>query len=88
MKQIIKYIELISILNIYKDNLEFSLKTTPLSTLCEYCKMNINTEKIFCLITDGDYIILKNIYKEILPDLIESNIKDVNYLKQKKMKKY
>ena len=68
LKQIIKYIELIAILNIYKDNLGFSI--TPVSSLCEFCKMDVITEKIFCLITDGDYIILKNIYQDIIKDLI------------------
>ena len=83
LKQIIKYIEFISILNIYKDKIKYSLDSDILSSLYEYCKMSEYTEKIFFLITDGDYFILNKIYNIILPYLIEEKLEKPEDIKKK-----
>ena len=77
LKQTIKYVEFLSILNLYKDNIAENINSEVLNSIYKSCKMSESTEKIFCLITDGDYVILKfvfnNILKEIFKNKIESN---------------
>ena len=86
LKQAIKYAEFISILNLYKDNLSEVLNSKVLKSIFDHCKMSEATEKVFCLITNGDYPILKFVLNDILKEIFEdknniTNIKE--YINQK-----
>ena len=86
LKQAIKYAEFISILNLYKDNLSEVINSKVLISIFNQCKMSEATEKVFCLITNGDYPILKFVLNDILKEIFEdknniTNIKE--YINQK-----
>ena len=66
LKKAIKYVEFISILNLYKDNMNVIINSEVLNSIFNYCKMSETTEKVFCLITNGDYPILKFVLNDIL----------------------
>ena len=86
LKQGIKYAEFISILNLYKDNMSEILNSDVLESIFNYCKMSETTEKVFCLITNGDYPILKFVLDDILKEIFEVNneITDIKeYINQK-----
>ena len=68
-----RYIEFISILNLYKDNLTKTRKDKNFINICKSSKVSSNTEKIFCIITDGDYSILKYVIEKIIKVLIGAN---------------
>ena len=70
LPQTIRYIEFISILNLYKDkakqindqNVDFK----AFNEIYQEVKIKAETEKIFCMVTDGDYTILKFTLNEII----------------------
>ena len=73
LPQVMRYIEFISILNLYKDNLTKTRKDKNFINICKSSKVSSNTEKIFCIITDGDYSILKYVIEKIIKVLIGAN---------------
>jgi len=85
LPQIIRYIEFISILNLYKDKSkqinEKNVDLKPFNEICQEVKIKEETEKIFCMITDGDYIILKFTLNEIIKKLLETEYKDNDEIK-------
>ena len=85
LPQTIRYIEFISILNLYKDKAkqtnESNADFKPFNQICQEVKIKEKTEKIFCMITDGDYIILKFAFNEIIKKLIETEHKNNDEIK-------
>ena len=81
LKQIIKYAEFISILNLYKDNMSEIINSEVLNSIFNYCKMSETTEKVFGLITSGDYPILKFVLNDILKVIFEKK-NDINDIKE------
>ena len=78
LKQAVKYVEFISILNLYKDNMSVVINSEVLNSIFNYCKMSETTEKVFCLITNGDYPILKFVLNDILIEIFKDNNKITN----------
>ena len=78
LKQAVKYVEFISILNLYKDNMSVVINSEVLNSIFNYCKMSETTEKVFCLITNGDYPILKFVLNDILKEIFKDNNKITN----------
>ena len=87
LQQIIKYIELISILNLYRNQYSITANDNPFTSLCNSIKMSETTEKIFCIITDGNYTLLKIVYHKIIKEMLDLNEQnnDIrrNYIKNK-----
>jgi hypothetical protein len=44
--------------------------------------MSTITEKVFCIITDGDYPILKFVFNEILNNIFQNNTKESDKVKE------
>ena len=66
LSQIIKYIAFISILNLYKDSFSKMIESEPFPYICKKSKIPKGIRKMSCIITDGDYSILKYIFNEII----------------------
>ena len=81
LSQITKYIAFISILNLYKDNIQKIIESEPFSNVCKVSKISKYTRKMFCIITDGDYFILKYAFNEIIQNLFNRKFKDYNEIK-------
>ena len=47
------------------------LNSKVLNSIFNYCKMSETTEKVFCLITNGDYPILKFVFNGILKEIFK-----------------
>ena len=69
LSQIIKYTAFISILNLYKEYYKEIIDSKPLSDICKASKISEYTRKMFCIITDGDYSILKYVFIEIIQQI-------------------
>lgn len=76
LQQIIKYIEFISILNLYRNEYSITANNNPFTSLCNSIKMSESTEKIFCIITDGNYTLLKNVYHKIIKEMLDLNLQN------------
>ena len=69
LSQIIKYTAFISILNLYQEYYKEIIDSKPLSDICKASKISKDTRKMFCIITDGDYSILKYVFIEIIQQI-------------------
>ena len=62
LSKIIKYIAFISIFNLYKEYITKIIDSKPFSDVCTVSKISKDTQNMLCIITDGDYSILKYIF--------------------------
>ena len=81
LSQIIKYIEFISILNLYKDKITANF-SEPLSSIYKHCNINSCTSKMFCIITDGNYSFLKYVFNEIIQKIFKNQITNIYEIKK------
>ena len=82
LNQAIRYIELISILNLYNNKVTQNIEPSPILNLCEKNKISVYSTKMFCIITDGDYSFLKYVFNKIIKNIFEKNIKDAKKIKE------
>lgn len=82
LNQAIRYIELISILNLYNSKVTQNIDSSPILSFCEKYKISVCTTKMFCIITDGDYSFLKYVFNEIIKKIFTENYNDVNKIKE------
>ena len=82
LNQAIRYIELISILNLYNNKVTQNIEPSPILNFCEKNKISVYSTKMFCIITDGDYPFLKYVFNKIIKNIFEKNIKDAKKIKE------
>ena len=66
LNQAIRYIELISILNLYNNKVTQNIEPSPILNFCEKNKISVYSTKMFCIITDGDYPFLKYVFNKTI----------------------
>ena len=81
LSQIIKYIAFISILNLYKESFTKMIESKPFSNICTASKISKDTRKMFCIITDGDYNILKYVFNEIIQNIFPEKFNNNDEIK-------